>query len=173
MYQEKIPIQRLSKKGIRVREFNNHFINGTARFRRFPGSKSKQMLHYITPTLVDDTPEHVILHVGTNDLPTRKENPTKVEEIAQTIVDIGKKCILYGVKTVFISEVITRSTNYMEKRRFYLNRLLKEHCEENKFIFIENKCINECHLLRDGVHLNEEGNIILANNFLNALNTEL
>ena len=61
----------------------------------------------------------------------------------------------------------------MEKRRFYLNRLLKEYCEENKFIFIENKYINECHLSRDGVHLNEEGNIILANNFLNALNTEL
>ena len=49
--------------------------------------------------------------------------------IAQTIVDIGKKCILYGVRTVFISEVITKSTNYMEKTRFYLNRLLKEHCE--------------------------------------------
>ena len=98
-------------KGIRVREFNNYFVNGTARFRRFPGSKSKQMLHYITPTLVDDTPEHVILHVGRNNLPTKKESPTKVEEIAQTIVDIGKKCILYGVKTVFISKVITRSAN--------------------------------------------------------------
>ena len=74
------------------------------------------MLHYITPTLVDDTPEHVTLHVGTNDIPTRKV--------------------------------------------FYLKRLLKEHCEEINFIFIENKYINECHLSRYGVHLNEEGNII-------------
>ena len=62
----------------------------------------------------------------------------------------------------------------MEKRRFYLNPLLKEHCEENNFIFIENKYINECHLSRDGVHLNKEGFIIfIANNLLNALNTEL
>ena len=46
------------------------------------------MLHYITPTLVDDTLEHDIFHVGTNDLPKKRESPTKVEEIVQTIVDM-------------------------------------------------------------------------------------
>ena len=38
-------------RGIRVREFNQQVKNGYAKFKSFPGCNSKEMLHYIEPTL--------------------------------------------------------------------------------------------------------------------------
>ena len=34
-----------------MREFNQQFKNGYAKFKYFPGCNSKEMLHYIEPTL--------------------------------------------------------------------------------------------------------------------------
>ena len=42
--------------------------SGKAFFRSFSGANSKQLNHYIIPTLVDDKPDVVLLHVGTNDI---------------------------------------------------------------------------------------------------------
>ena len=38
-------------RGKRVRKFNQQVKNGSAKFNSFPGCKSKEMLHYIEPTL--------------------------------------------------------------------------------------------------------------------------
>ena len=38
-------------QGIRVREFNQQVQNGYAKSKFFPGCNSKEMLHYIEPTL--------------------------------------------------------------------------------------------------------------------------
>ena len=54
--------------GINVRDFNNRYKIGTARFRRFPSAKAKYVKHYIIPTLIDENPQVVILQCGGNDL---------------------------------------------------------------------------------------------------------
>ena len=38
-------------RGIRVRDFHQQVKNGYAKFKSFPGWNSKEMLHYIEPTL--------------------------------------------------------------------------------------------------------------------------
>ena len=38
-------------RGLRVREFNQQVKNSYAKFKFFPGCNSKEMLHYIEPTL--------------------------------------------------------------------------------------------------------------------------
>ena len=38
-------------RGLRVREFNQQVKNSYAKFKFFPGCHSKEMLHYIEPTL--------------------------------------------------------------------------------------------------------------------------
>ena len=50
-----------------------NYIDGTrmskkfnVKVRSFPGAKTNDMFHYLVPLLEKD-PEHVILHVGTND----------------------------------------------------------------------------------------------------------
>ena len=50
-------------RGIRVRDFNQQVKNGYAKFKSFPGCNSKEMLHYIEPTLETGFYESAILHV--------------------------------------------------------------------------------------------------------------
>ena len=50
-------------RGIRVREFNQQFKNGYAKFKYVPGCNSKEMLHYIEPTLETGFYDSAILHV--------------------------------------------------------------------------------------------------------------
>ena len=38
-------------RGIRVREFNNEIKNGYGKFKTFPGSDSREILHYVNPNL--------------------------------------------------------------------------------------------------------------------------
>ena len=50
-------------RGIRVRDFNQQVKNGYVKFKSFPGCNSKEMLHYIEPTLETGFYESAILHV--------------------------------------------------------------------------------------------------------------
>ena len=72
---------------------------------------------------------------------------------------------------MFIGGVITRKVFYMQKRCEELNKVLENLCKINNFIFIDNSNIHTGHLY-DGVHLNDEGTSILANNYLDALKIE-
>ena len=56
-----------------------------AYFRSFSGETSKQLDHYIIPSLVDDKPDAVIIHVGTNDILYNES----YEDIARNIIKIG------------------------------------------------------------------------------------
>ena len=49
-------------RGIRVRNFNQQVKNGYAKFKTFPGCNSKEMLHYIEPTLAPDFYDTAIVH---------------------------------------------------------------------------------------------------------------
>ena len=54
-------------RGIRMREFNQQVKNVYAKFKSFPGSNSKEMLHYIEPTLETGFYDSAVLHAGVND----------------------------------------------------------------------------------------------------------
>ena len=102
-------------KGIKVRKLNEILSIGSARFRRFHGGKAKHVFNYVDTHLEDEKPEVVLIQVGGNDLPTRKDYPSSVKEIAEIIIETGKKCLRYGtVKDVLISSVITRKSFYMD-----------------------------------------------------------
>ena len=57
-------------KIIRRNDFNKELKNGKAIFQPFSGSNTNQLDHYILPPLVDDKPDAVIIHEGTNDILT-------------------------------------------------------------------------------------------------------
>ena len=57
-------------KRIRRNDFNKELKNGKAIFRSFSGANTRQLDHYILPPLVDDKPDAVIIHVGTNNILT-------------------------------------------------------------------------------------------------------
>ena len=156
-------------KGIRIQDFNEIYRSGSACFRRFHGSRANGMKYHVIPTMIEEKPEVVVIHTGGNDLRTPKNNPVSVDSIVNSIIDAGKACEAYGAKRIIISGVIIRKTGYMETRRREINNLLKDLCYKNGYLFIDNDLIIQDNLY-DGVHLNEEGSVILAKNILHALN---
>ena len=48
--------------------------------------------------------------------------------------------------------------------------MLKEKCQNFDFIYLNNNKIEDIHLWKDGLHLNDQGKIILARNFIDYIN---
>ena len=75
------------------------------------------------------------------------------------------------MKNIFISSVLQRRKHYTRSRCDLLNSILRELCGEYGFVFIDNTNITLNHLDSDGIHLTQEGSIVLANNYLEHLNS--
>ena len=85
-------------------EFNKALITGRARFKHFPGALLKDLLHYIDPTLEEQNFEAAINHIGINGV-LYDSSPRQINILLQNIREIGKKCMNYKVKYVFISSL--------------------------------------------------------------------
>ena len=151
-------------------EFNKCFVKGHARFQKFHGGRARHMKEYVQTHMREEKPDTVIIHAGGNDLRTMRNNPTPPMQVANEIIDIGLACKKNGASRVIISGVITRKPKFLQDRCRDVNEVLASLCEISKFTYIDNKDITLDYLLKDGVHLNDEGSVLLAQNYLNCLN---
>ena len=128
----------------------------------FSGSTVQEMDLFIKPLLARK-PHHVILLIGTNDIPDK--NMT-AETIAEKIMEIGKKIEDHGIRCT-ISELVPRSdvSTYNNKVKS-VNMKLKEITAETKIGFVEQSNIGYEHLHFGGLHLNKRGDGALALNFI-------
>ena len=108
---------------IKKNSFNNSIIEGKPHLNRFSGATINRLDHFITPTLEEDRPDIVIIHVGLNSIMHNTirhlTHNTIAKDISKRIIDIGKKCLLYGVKEVIISSIFV-------KRQFKLTRIIRQ-----------------------------------------------
>ena len=156
-------------RGLRMREFNNLVKGGKTQLKAFPGATAKRLHHYILPTLEEDKPDIVIIHVGCNDISPNNEN-VDVKLVGEEILSIGKTCLKHGVEKVFISSIVCNRNFMKQKLINNLNEYIRENCEKQGFIFIDHSQITSYYLCKDGTHLQESGKIILANNYIDILN---
>ena len=161
-------------KRIRTKEFNKHINTGYAFIKSFPGANAQEINHYVIPTLMNESPDVVIIHAGSNNLHTRRGKAEQtIDSIVQDILQIGRTCRQSGVKDISISSITYRSNaNEMKKVR-EINNILKSLCVTENFIFICNDSIGKEHLWKDGLHLLDGGTEILGNNFIKSLNENL
>ena len=97
-------------------------------------------------------------------------NNIDAKGISKCILDIGKKCLLYGVKEVIISPIFIKRQFKFARIIKQVNDHLRDECRSNKFHFISNYNItNEC-LWKDGLHLINEGTYMFASNLVDFLN---
>ena len=129
--------------------------------KTFPGATTQCMADYMKPS-VRAKPDHIILHVGTNDL---NSNATP-NEIASNIVNIAtemktEKC------DVSISAIIIRTDKQdLNEKGLKVNVIVKEMCMEKNIFFIDHyKKIKASHLNSSKIHLNKKGDSILSNTF--------
>ena len=49
-------------------QFRKELVKKLSYFKYFSASNTKQLNYYIAPTLADETPQTVIIHIGSNDI---------------------------------------------------------------------------------------------------------
>ena len=128
-------------KRIRGNDFNKELKNGKAIFRSFSNPNTKQLDHYIPPPLVDDKPDAVIIHIGTNDILTNANH----EEIALNKIKIGLNCKNYDVNDIISSLLVKKNPNLNVLIR-RANDLLRGLCSMNGFGSICNDTITKVYL---------------------------
>ena len=91
-------------KRIKRNDFNKELRHVKAFFRSFRGANAKQLRHFIIPILVNDKPDAIVIHVGTNDI----LNLANHENIAHSVINIGLDCKNNGVNEVLISSILVK-----------------------------------------------------------------
>ena len=120
------------------------------------------MEDYIQPAL-RETPSHVKLHVGKNDV-TTKQDP---QQIAESIINLAVKIKRYC--DALIASITARNDKYLRKET-NVNKNLKDRCSEKKFHFINHgNAITVRHLNASKLHLNKRGTQVLSNQFAEAI----
>ena len=158
-------------RGITVRDFNQQVKNDYAKFKSFPGCNSKEILHYIEPTLETGFYDNVILHVGVNDLLNDKLSRSN-DNLMSNLVNIVNKCKSFGVMDLFLSGIdFNKRIPYTVIKK--VNEKIADMCKKNSIVFTDNGNISNVDLYQDGLQLLERGKCLLANNFICVLNNFL
>ena len=91
-YGKKTLIIRTSMvKDLRMKELNRCLTNSFAKLRSCPRAEFKQLSYYIVPSLVDETPNKILIYRECNN--SCNKTPT--------LLEIAKKCREYEVNLLF------------------------------------------------------------------------
>ena len=99
-----------------------------------------------------ENPDHIIIHVGTNDLALN----TPAEKVAESIIDLAST-LKSDSHSVAISSITVRNDKHRDKVA-QVNRSLKRLCRENNFELINHKnTTTGGHLNGFKLYLNKRG----------------
>ena len=136
-------------------------------FKCFSGANTKQL------TLVDETPQTVVIHIGSNDIMESKIKQINLDDLAQKVRDIGLKCRPYVFRNMAILSILVSNSIPLNQIILKVNNILKVLCATNGFNFICNDEIGREMVWKDGLHLTNDGTAMLADNFTKYLNINL
>ena len=130
------------------------------RVRPHPSAQIRCLSDHVKPILRNNDAEHVILHIGTNDLRSDKTPSQICDDIIVLANSIRNNNI-----TVSISSIVQRNDGLNEKV-LAVNEILADICDKADIKFINNRNIRpDIHLNASKLYLNKKGNSILISNF--------
>ena len=121
--------------------------------KSFSGANTNQLDYYVVPLLVDEKPNKVVIHIGSNDIVKFNYNSFSAEELAHRIINIGLKCRSFGVSNIAVSSNLKRSGFNINQVIYQVSNILKRICRINDFSYICSDLVNENYLWKDGLHL--------------------
>ena len=130
--------------------------------RSFSGATSGDLFDFIKP-LANKKPDHIIIHIGTNDL-TKNINNTadNIKEMLKNIRNTAPKT------QVSLSNICLREDRVnLEGKRVVLNNTISELARQNCLKLISNNNIDSSCLSKRKLHLNKKGLAKLAINIKN------
>ena len=130
--------------------------------KSFSGATTADMEDYMKPS-VRKSPDHFILHVGTNDLSANKSPLETANEIINLACQLKTES-----HDVSVSTIILRGDNKkLNEKGCEVSSHLKELCKEKNISVIDiSKKIKLQHLNKGKLHLTKYGSRILSNNFI-------
>ena len=132
--------------------------------RQFSGSKVSCLKDYVKPSIRENNPDHIILHVGTNDVLSEKIP----QVIAQSIVDLAKTVANDNFQ-VTVSSIVPRNDQW-SKKVYDVNKVLLNLCKDVNIPFISYSAIDAKRNLNNSkLHLNIKGSRKLQENFVKYL----
>ena len=128
--------------------------------RSFSGAKVSCMYDHVKPTIREFNPNHIILHVGTNELKSSKT----ASQISRSVIDLALS-LKSETNAVTISLIVPRKDNLNNKAQEVNSRLINM-CGERDIAFIDHTDTidTERHLNESKVHLNKSGTTEFAKN---------
>ena len=89
---------------------NYSFKRSQCVVKPFSRAKIEDLEHYIIPNLKQQQqPDIAVIHVGSNNV-SYKSLDTDARLFAENIVEIGKKCVEYGVEHVVVSSIFVKES---------------------------------------------------------------
>ena len=82
LFSDRIP------RGMNIKEINRQIQGGRINVKAFPGAKSTQLNHYVTPTLEEYSCDAAIIHVGSNDI-LRSKHYDELGKLPGNIIKVG------------------------------------------------------------------------------------
>ena len=157
-------------KRIKRNLFKNSFDNAKSFIKSFREAKTEHMKHYVIPSLKEQKPNIIAIHVGGNDINYKYKDNANVNELADNIISLTKTFRDFGVPDVVISEVLPKKKIAVTAIIRKVNDRVRESCKNKKFHFISHHHITRDFLYHDGVHLTDLGIEISADNIVDHIN---
>jgi hypothetical protein len=158
-------------------------INCQINKKPFVGATSEDLYtHHMLPTLKNNTPEEVLIHVGINDVKQLADKDggmtsEVIDIISSNIIKCGQVAKSYGVNYICISAVLPVRGKKYQQTISHINYRVENLCKMEGFNFITNTNIifaeatpvDEGLYYKDGLHLNVAGRQVLMDNFISYL----
>ena len=78
-----------------------------------------------------ENPDHILIHVGTNDFPTRRQTDVIAEDITQLALKLKANSF-----DASVSNIVARNDQY-RKKASVVNHKLKDLCKEKNLNYID------------------------------------
>ena len=134
----------------------------------FPGASSRQLLHYMGIHLEGIQVDTFVIHIGINVL-LNYSNQSRIDSLMNNIICMVEKCCIYGVKNIFLSGIVF-TTRVSLDILIQVDNMISNFCNTSSLYCIDNRNTRADSLYKDGLHLLDKGEIVLANNFIINLN---
>ena len=79
-----------------IKEINRQIPGGKTHVKAFPGAKSTQLNHYVTPTLEEYSYDASIIHASINDI-LRSKHSDEIDKSPGNIIKVGNTCQKYNI----------------------------------------------------------------------------
>ena len=136
----------------------------------FPGKRAEEIAPEIKninmPT--DSRATHVIIHAGTNNLPTDTGDEC-IKNIKVLCASVKEK---FPKAKIGVSGIVLRKDIDISGKTHKVNEQLKLLCDRSNLTFIDNSIIDESGLNNSKLHLSAKGSAILATRFIKFLNPD-